>query len=468
MSDEVDDKDQGPAPREALEDNRLTGAFVDEVTEALAAGDSARVQELAEPLHPADIADLIEQVEPDERQPLAAALGDVLDADVISEMNDVVREQLIDVLDPGQVADVVTQMETDDAVAIIEDMDEEDQAEVLRSLPANERAAIEEALGYPEESAGRLMQRDLIAVPEYWTVGQVIDFLRQAGDDVTSDFWEIFVVDPSHKPVGTMRLSLVLRSPRNLLVSDVMQREQTLIPVDMDQEEVALRFQKYALISAAVVDASGRLVGVITVDDVVHIIQEEADEDILRLSGAGDGDINDSVREIVSTRLRWLVVNLGTAIIASVVIGFFAGTIEKMVALAILMPIVSALGGNAATQTMAVTVRALATDQLTEANTRRTILKEIRVALINGASIAFLVGVAAGLYFVNVHLGLVIAAAMIGNILVAGLAGVLVPLTLDRMEVDPAVSSPVFVTMTTDVMGFLFFLGLAAATGLTG
>lgn len=468
MSDDVQDKDPAPAPREALEDNRLTGAFVDEVTEALAAGDTARVQELAEPLHPADIADLIEQVEPGERQPLAAALGDVLDADVISEMNEVVREQLIDVLDPGQVADVVTQMETDDAVAILEDMDEEDQAEVLRSLPADERAAIEEALSYPEESAGRLMQRDLIAVPEYWTVGQVIDFLRQAGDDVTSDFWEIFVVDPTHKPVGTMRLSLVLRSPRNVLVTDVMKGEQTLIPVDMDQEEVALRFQKYALISAAVIDASGRLVGVITVDDIVHIIQEEADEDILRLSGAGDGDINDSVREIVSTRLRWLVVNLGTAILASIVIGFFAGTIEKMVALAILMPIVSALGGNAATQTMAVTVRALATDQLTEANTRRTILKEIRVALINGAAIAFLVGVAAGLYFTNVHLGLVIATAMIGNILVAGLAGVMVPLTLDRMDVDPAVSSPVFVTMTTDVMGFLFFLGLAAATGLTG
>lgn len=468
MSDEVEDKDQVPAPREALEDNRLTGAFVDEVTEALAAGDTARVQELAEPLHPADIADLIEQVEPQERQLLAAALGDVLDADVISEMNEVVREQLIDVLDAGQVADVVTQMETDDAVAILEDMDEEDQAEVLRSLPADERAAIEEALSYPEESAGRLMQRDLIAVPEYWTVGQVIDYLRQAGDDVTDEFWEIFVVDPAHKPVGTMHLSKVLRAPRAKQVSEIMQPEQTLIPVDMDQEEVALRFQKYALISAAVVDGSGRLVGVITVDDVVHIIQEEADEDILRLAGAGDGDINDSVREIVSTRLRWLVVNLGTAILASIVIGFFAGTIEKMVALAILMPIVSALGGNAATQTMAVTVRALATDQLTEANTRRTIVKEIRVALINGAAIAFLVGVAAGLYFMNVQLGLVIAAAMIGNILVAGIAGVMVPLTLDRMEVDPAVSSPVFVTMTTDVMGFLFFLGLAASTGLTG
>ncbi|MBB4631809.1 magnesium transporter [Sphingosinicella soli] len=468
MTDDVQDKDHAPAPREALEDNRLTGAFVDEVTEALAAGDAARVQELAGPLHPADIADLVEQVKPQERQLLAAALGDLLDADVISEMNEVVREQLIDVLDAGQVADVVTQMETDDAVAILEDMDEEDQAEVLRSLPANERAAIEEALGYPEESAGRLMQRDLIAVPEYWTVGQVIDFLRQAGDDVASDFWEIFVVDPSHKPVGTMRLSLVLRSPRNVLVSEVMEREQTLIPVDMDQEEVALRFQKYALISAAVVDVSGRLVGVVTVDDVVHIIQEEADEDIMRMSGAGDGDINDSVREIVSTRLRWLIVNLGTAILASIVIGFFAGTIEKMVALAILMPIVSALGGNAATQTMAVTVRALATDQLTEVNTRRTISKEIRVALINGAAIALLVGLAAGFYFSNVQLGLVMGVAMIGNILVAGVAGVMVPLTLDRMDIDPAVSSPVFVTMTTDVLGFLFFLGLAAATGLAG
>lgn len=468
MSDEVEEKDQLQPPREALEDNRLTGAFVEEVTEALTAGDTARVQELAEALHPADIADLIEQVEPGERQSLAAALGDMLDADVISEMNDVVREALIDVLDPGQVADVVTQMETDDAVAILEDMDEEDQAEVLRSLPADERAAIEEALSYPEESAGRLMQRDLIAVPEYWTVGQVIDFLRQAGDDVTDEFWEIFVVDPAHKPIGTMHLSKVLRARREMQVSEIMQPEQTLIPVDMDQEEVALRFQKYALISAAVVDASGRLVGVITVDDVVHIIQEEADEDILRLAGAGDGDINDNVREIVSTRLRWLVVNLGTALVASIVIGFFAGTIEKMVALAILMPIVSALGGNAATQTMAVTVRALATDQLTEANTRRTIIKEIRVAMINGAAIALLVGVVAGLYFSNIHLGLVIAAAMIGNIVVAGLAGVLVPVALDRREIDPAVSSPVFVTMTTDVMGFLLFLGLAAWTGLTG
>jgi magnesium transporter len=468
MVDPEDDSGNASAQREALEDNRLTGAFIEAVTEALAAGDIARVQELAEPLHPADVADLIEQVEPEERQPLAAALGDVLDADVISEMNDVVREALIDELEPGQVADVVTQMETDDAVAILEDMDEEDQAEVLRALPADERAAIEEALTYPEESAGRLMQRDLIAVPEYWNVGQVIDYLRQAGDEVTNEFWEIFVVDPAHKPIGTMKLSWILRAPRGAAVADLMQREQTLIPVDMDQEEVALRFQKYALISAAVVDAAGRLVGMITVDDIVHIIQEEADEDILKLSGAGDGDINDSVAEIVGTRLRWLVVNLGTAIVASIVIGLFSATIEQMVALAILMPIVASLGGNAGTQTMAVTVRALATDQLTEANTRRTITKEIHVALINGAAIALIVGVAAALYFANGQLGLVIGAAMIGNILVAGLAGVLVPVALERIEVDPAVSSSVFVTMTTDVMGFFLFLGLAAATGLTG
>ncbi|WP_374594520.1 magnesium transporter [Sphingosinicella sp.] len=469
MSDDVQDKDLVPAPREALEDNRLTGAFVDEVTEALAAGDTARVQELAEPLHPADIADLIEQVEPGERQPLAAALGDVLDADVISEMNEVVREQLIDVLDAGQVADVVTQMETDDAVAILEDMDEEDQAEVLRSLPADERAAIEEALSYPEESAGRLMQRDLIAVPEYWTVGQVIDFLRQAGDDVTSDFWEIFVVDPSHKPVGTMRLSLVLRSPRNVLVTDVMKGEQTLIPVDMDQEEVALRFQKYALISAAVVDASGRLVGVVTVDDVVHIIQEEADEDIFRLAGGGDdGNINESVFDSYRSRVRWLVANLGTALVASGIIGLFEATIAQMVTLAALMPIVAGVGGNAGTQTLAVTVRALATDQLTETNTGRAILREIRIALLNGATVAVLIGLGATLVFSNPALGGVIAVAMLANIVIAGLAGVFVPLTLYRLDVDPAVGSSVFVTMITDSMGFFVFLGLAAATGLTG
>ncbi len=454
-------------PREAIEDNRLTGAYVDTVVEALDAGDDEAVRALVEPLHPADIADLFEQVRSGDRQPLAKALGDLLDADVMSEMNDWVRDALLDELEPQQVADVVQQLETDDAVAIIEDLDSDEQREVLRSLPADDRAAIEEALSYPEESAGRLMQRDLVAVPEHWTVGQVIDFLR-GNPDLATDFWEIFVTDPGHHPVGTMRLSHVLRAPRDVPVAEVLQEEQTLIPVDMDQEEVALRFQKYALISAAVVDASGRLVGVITVDDIVHIIQEEAGEDILRLSGAGEGDINEPVLSTFKVRVSWLIVNLATAMLASWVISLFQGTISKMVVLAALMPIVSGMGGNAGTQTLAVVVRALATDQLTESNTIRAVVREIRIAALNGASLGLLIGTGTWLVFGNPMLGAVIAAAMVINNLVAGLSGVIVPLTLERFKADPAVSSAVFVTMMTDVMGFLSFLGLATLAGLSG
>ena len=453
--------------REAIEDNRLTGAYVDTVVEALDDGDDAAVRALVEPLHPADIADLFEQVAAGDRQPLAKALGELLDADVLAEMNDWVRDALLDALEPQQVADVVVQLDTDDAVAIMEDLDSDERREVLRAMPADDRAAIEEALSYPEESAGRLMQRELVAVPEHWTVGQVIDFLR-GNPDLATDFWEIFVTDPGHHPVGTMRLSHVLRTPRDVPVADVMQREQTLIPVDMDQEEVALRFQKYALISAAVVDTSERLVGVITVDDIVHIIQEEAGEDALRLSGAGEGDINEPVFDTYKQRVRWLIANLGTALVASTVIRIFEGTIEQMVALATLMPIVASVGGNAGTQTMAVAVRAIATDQLTESNTKRTIFKELRVAILNGLTIAALIGVGVGVVFANPARGGVIAAAMIVNIFVAGLAGVFVPLALDRMNADPAVASSVFVTMTTDTMGFLAFLGLATAAGLTG
>src|SRR3954464_8166749 len=264
------------------EDDRLRPEFVRAVVERVEAGDTEGARAMVAPLHPADIADLFELIDSDDRRALAAALADMLDGDVLAEMNEHVREELIDALEPHQVAEIAGEMETDDAVAIIEDMEEDDQRAVLRALDPDDRAAIEEALAYPEESAGRLMQRDLIAVPEHWTVGQVIDYLR-AGDDLATDFWEIYVVDPQHHPVGTCMLSWVLRAPRSLLVADVMQREQTLIPVDMDQEEVALRFQQYALISAAVVDQSGRLVGMITVDAVVHIIQEEAGEDITPL-----------------------------------------------------------------------------------------------------------------------------------------------------------------------------------------
>ena len=448
-------------------DDRLKPEFVRSVIDRVEAGDAEGARTLVEPLHPADIADLFELAPAEYRKPLAAALADLLDADVFAEMNDYVREDLIDALEPAQVADIATQLETDDAVAIIEDMEEDDRRAVLSALAPDDRAAIEEALSYPEESAGRLMQRDLIAVPEHWTVGDVIDYLR-SNEDLTTDFWEIFVVDPGHHPVGSCQLSWVLRTPRSVSVADVMKREQTLIPVDMDQEEVALRFQKYALISAAVVDGGGRLVGMITVDDIVHIIQQEAGEDILKLSGAGEGDINEPVIQSYRSRVRWLIANLATALLASLVISLFEDTIERMVALAALMPIVAGVGGNAGTQTMAVTVRALATNQLTQSNTWRSILRELRIALLNGSTVAAVIGVGVALAFGNGQLGAVIAAAMMTNILIAGLAGVMVPLLLDRWGQDPAVASSVFVTMLTDSMGFFAFLGLATLAGLTG
>lgn len=449
------------------EDNNLTRDFVDRVLDAVESGDRDEVRRLVEPLHEADIADLLEQMPSDQRGALAVAMGDLMSADVLAEVNDYVREDIIDALQPSQVADLAGQLDTDDAVAIIEDMEIEDQQAVLAELDPEDRAVIEDALSYPEESAGRIMQRELVAVPEHMTVGQLIDYLRDH-QDLTTEFWEVFVVDPQHKPVGTCKLSWIMRSQRKVPVSEVMKREQTLIPVDMDQEEVALRFQKYALISAAVVDDSGRLVGVITADDIVHIIQEEADEDILRLSGAGEGDINEPIADSYKARVRWLIANLGTAMVASFIIAQFGAAIETMVALAVLMPIVASIGGNAGTQTLAVTVRALATNQLTQSNTMRSIWREIRVALLIGATIAVIAGLGAGIIFSNWLLAGVIAAAILCNIALAGLSGVAIPVLLDRLDQDPAVSSSIFVTMITDSMGFLIFLGLAVFSGLAG
>lgn len=448
------------------DDDRLKPQFVREVLDLAESGNGDAARERIGRLHPADIADLFELTPAEDRPMLAAVMGDMLSADVLAEMNEYVREELIDLLDAEQVASFASELDTDDAVAIIEDMEADEQQAVLDALDPQDRAAIEDALSFPEESAGRLMQRDLVAVPEHVSVGDVIDMLRE-DRDLTTDFWEIYVVDPAHRPVGVCQLSWILRTPRNIAISDVMKREQTLIPVDMDQEEVALRFQKYALISAAVVDPGGRLVGMITVDDVVHIIQEEAGEDILRLSGAGEGDINEPIRETYVARVRWLIANLGTALLASSVVGFFGGAIEHMVALAALMPIVAGVGGNAGTQTLAVTVRALAMNQLTDSNSWRAVWREIKIALLNGGTIALIAGVATGLWFANWHLGAVIAAAMIANIFIAGVAGVAMPLLLDRLDQDPAVASSIFVTMTTDSMGFFAFLGLAVATGLT-
>ena len=459
-------------PRDADEDvldddDRLRPEFVERVLDAVEDGDDETARKLVAPLHPADVADLIELARADERDGLVAALAGIVDADVIAELNDHVRELLLEEMEPQQLADLAGQLDTDDAVAILEDLEDDEQRAVLRAMEPDDRAAIEEALSYPEESAGRLMQRDLIAVPQHWTVGRVVEYLR-AGDDLTTDFWEVFVVSPTHHPVGTCKLSTLLRSPHELRVGEIMIEDQTLIPVDMDQEEVALRFQKYALISAAVVDSSGRLVGMITVDDVVHIIQEEAGEDVLLLSGAGDGDINEPIHLTVRTRLTWLVINLGTAMVAASVVGLFQGEIGRFALLAVLMPIVSGMGGNAGTQTLAVVVRAIATNQLTDSNTVRMIGRELKIALANGLALGVMIGSGTWLLFHNGPLGLVIGAAMIINNLVAGLAGILVPVSLDRARIDPAVSSAVFVTMATDVMGFFSFLGLASLAGLSG
>ncbi len=446
------------------EENRLKPRFVTKVREALDAGDKGAVYDLVEPLHPADIADLIELFGKVERATFAAAITDLMTSDVVAELNDHVREDMMEALAPGVVAAITEQLETDDAVQLLEDLDEDDQRAIIAELEPETRAAVSSALAYPEETAGRLMSRHVMAVPEHMTVGGLIDYLRIEGD-LEHDFHEVFVIDERHHPVGTCALNWILTSPRQIKLTDVMKRDQTLIPVTMDQEEVALMFQKYALISAAVVDESGRLVGQMTVDDIVHIISEEAGEDALLLSGAGDGDINEPIREAYSSRVRWLIANMGTAVVASAIIAFFGAAIEALVALAVLMPIVASIGGNAGTQTMAVAVRAIATNQLTRANTWKIVWRELRVAVLNGATVAVLIGFAVGALY-QPTLGAVIALAMMINIAVAGLAGVLVPVIFERLDQDPAVASSVFVTMITDSMGFFAFLGLAVASGL--
>ncbi|MFM5917609.1 MAG: magnesium transporter [Novosphingobium sp.] len=449
------------------EENTLKKDFVRKVRDALEAGETGQVYDLVEPLHPADVADLFELFEADERPALAKAISDLMSGEVFAELNDHVRELLVESLPAGEVADIAEQLDTDDAVAMLEDLDEDDQQAVLAEMEPEDRAAIETALSYPEESAGRLMSRDFVAVPEHMTVGGLIDFLRE-DHDLANEFWEVFIVDARFHPVGTCALSWILRAPRGIALTDVMAREQTLIPVTMDQEEVALRFQKYALISAAVVDEDGRLVGQITVDDVVHIIQEEAGEDVLRLSGAGDGDINEPIHLTVRTRLLWLLINLPTAMLAASVVGLFNGEIARYALLANLMGIVSGMGGNAGTQTLAVTVRAIATNQLTSSNTMRVIGREFRIAAANGIALGLLIGIGAFFIWGKLPLAVVFGSAILINNLVAGAAGVLVPVTLERFKIDPATSSAVFVTTFTDCMGFFSFLGLAQLAGIAG
>jgi len=439
----------------------LTPDFVRRVMRALDLGDVTTLRALMMPLKAADQAELLELVRSDDLRALVQALGPELEPDVLSELDEAIRDDVIDLMAPKDIAAAVQEMDSDDAVYVLEDMDADEQREILEQMPAEDRAVIERSLEYPEDSAGRMMQRDLVAVPPFWDVGQTIDYLRDA-KDLPDEFYEIFVTDPSYRPVGTVPLSRVMRSRRPVLIQDVMESDQTLISVQMDQEDVARLFEKYDLISAAVIDENERLVGVVTVDDIVEVIADEASEDIRRLGGVvAEESVSDTVIETTRNRFSWLFVNLLTAILASAVIAMFDGTIESMVALAILMPIVASMGGNAGTQTMTIAVRALATRDLGPLNTSRIVTREVLVGLLNGILFAVLMGGIAALWFQNIPLGLVLAAAMMINMIFAGLAGILVPLGLDRYGYDPAVASSVFVTTVTDVVGFFAFLGLA-------
>ncbi|MEM8798879.1 MAG: magnesium transporter [Pseudomonadota bacterium] len=445
----------------SADEAHLRSDYVREVLAALDRDDEENCQALVRPLHVADLADLIELLSNERRASLVRMLGSELDPELIAELDETVRDEVLTALTPKDVAEAVTQLETDDAVAILEDIEDDRQKEILSSLPSSDRRVIEEALQYNEDSAGRIMQRNLIAVPEYWSVGQMLDHLRD-NPDLTNEFWEIFVIDPQYKPVGTLKLSLVLRSPRSTLISDIMESDQLLISVDMDKEDVAYQFNKYHMMSAAVVGHDGRLVGMITGDDILEIINKEAEEDILALAGVTEGALNTSAIATTKARFLWLLINLGTCILASLVISVFEGAITELVALAVLMPIVASMGGNAGTQTMTVAVRALATHQLTASNAMRIVNKEVIVSAINGTLFAIIMGILAALWFQSAELGLVIAFAMIINLLVAGFSGVLVPMALDRFKIDPAVASSVFVTTITDVVGFVTFLGLAS------
>ena len=442
------------------EDYVLTPGFVEKVVDASDAGDGLKLRSLLEDLHPADVADLMGFLTAEHRAVVVLWLPADLLADTLPELDDGIREEVLERVPHLTLAEALQELDSDDAAAVVEDLEDDQRERVLAAMPEVDRAAIESSLGYAEDSAGRLMQREVMAAPQFWNVGDTIDHVRAQGEDLPELFFDIYVVDPLNKPVGGVAISRLLRAPRATPLTEIMDPVNE-ITVDQDQEEVAYIFEKYHLISAPVTDAAGRLVGQITVDDIVNIIQEENREDILRLAGVSDEDRSSSVPEIVRSRVPWLAINLATAVLGASVISFFGATLEAVIALAVLMPIVSAIGGNAGTQALTVTVRALATRELNSSNAPRTFWRELAVGVANGFVLAPLIGVAAGLWSQDWRIGGVIAAAMVLNLMVAATVGVLTPLTLSKLKFDPAVSSAVFVTATTDFFGFLIFLGLA-------
>ncbi|MET1410823.1 magnesium transporter [Roseibium sp. HPY-6] len=443
------------------EEERLNPDFIAAVEEAIQADDGTSLRDLAGDLHEADTGDLLETLNADERAAFIRLLGAEFDYTALTETDEAVRLQVLEDLPNEVIAEGLGDLDSDDAVYILEDLDEVDQAAILEELPYSDRAQLKKALDYPEESAGRRMQSEFIAVAPFWTVGQTIDYMREARD-LPDSFYEIYVVDPAFKLLGSVHLDKILRTKRAEKVTSIMEETRQAVLAVEDQEEVARRFERYNLVSSAVVDENERLVGVLTVDDIVDVIQEEAEEDLRALAGVGDEEISDSVVTIARSRLTWLVVNLGTAILASVVIALFEDTIEAMVALAVLMPIVASMGGNAGTQTMTVAVRGIATQELSARNMLRVLNREVLVSAVNGVALAILIGLTAWLWFASPGLGVVIAGAIIINMLFAGLSGLLIPIALDRLKVDPAIASSVFVTTVTDVVGFFAFLGIAA------
>jgi magnesium transporter len=452
----------GPVPFRD-EEGYINPDFVAAAAEAISGSDAERLRALVEDFHESDLGDLLEALEPDDRPRLIELLGSAFDFTALTEVDESIREEILEGLNTSTLAEGVRELDSDDAVTILESLDEEDKAEVLDQLPPRERVALQRSLDYPEESAGRRMQTEFIAVPPFWTVGQTIDFMRDTAD-LPETFYEIFVIDPAGHLLGAVALDRLLRSKRPITIQEIMDGEPDRVEATQHQEEVARLFERYNLVSAAVVDEANRLVGVMMVDDIVDVLEEEADADIKQLGGVKpDEELSDTILYIQRSRFPWLFVNMCTALVAANVIGFFEESLERMVALAILMPIVASMGGNAGTQTMTVAVRALATRELGRTNAWRIIRREAAVGLLNGLVFALILGALAGLWFQSSQLGLVIGLALITVLVFAALGGILVPLALNRLGVDPAVSSGPFVTSITDIVGFFAFLGIATA-----
>lgn len=442
-------------------DDMLNPAWIERLRNRIQADDTTALGEMTTPLHASDMGDVLEALNADERIKLVTLLGDKFDFSALTEVDDTIRSEILDELPTADVARGVAELDNDDAVYILEDIDVPERDEILAQMPAFERLALKRSLDFPEDSAGRLMQTDFIAIPPFWTVGQTIDYLRSERE-LPDDFYQIYVVNPTYNLQGIVPLDKFLRAKRDVRIGDMMQTNIIEVLATEDQEEAARDFERFDLVEVAVVDESKRLVGVLTIDDIVDVIHEEATEDMQLLAGVGGGEISDDVWTTVRGRATWLVVNLGTAILASLVISLFDATIEQMVALAVLMPIVASMGGNAGTQTMTVTVRALAMRELDTYKIRRLVAREMLVGVFNGLIFALLIGVLTALRFFNPGLGIVIGLAMIVNMIAAGSAGILIPLGLQKLKIDPAVASSVFVTTVTDVVGFFGFLGLAA------